>query len=220
VSARPPPAFGLLVASCQLLVAPVDYYRLVANEADVVERAQRGDLQAFNQLVETYSDRVYTHCNYVLRNSDNAADVSQEAFIKAWRNIGSLRGAFKPWLMTIATNACRDFLRAQKPTESLTPDDPMDARPDPPAKELGPEGEIVLSELQSEVRAAIDKLPAEQREVIVSCDLLEMDYSETATSLGIPIGTVKSRLFRAREAMRQLLTREQLYGLARPGGES
>src|SRR3954451_22899231 len=92
----------------------VRYYRLVANAADYVERAQRGDRNAFNQLVIEHRDRVYTHCLYTLHNAENAADVTQDAFIKAWRNIGSLRGAFRPWLLTIATNACRDFIRAQK----------------------------------------------------------------------------------------------------------
>jgi RNA polymerase sigma factor (sigma-70 family) len=192
----------------------------VANAVDWVQAAQRGDRNAFNQLIIEHRDRVYTHCYYTLRNPDNAADVTQEAFIKAWRNIGSLRGAFKPWLMTIATNACRDFLRAQKPVDSLTPDDPDDQRPDPPSRDLGPEGEIVLSELQAEVRAAIDKLPPDQGAVIVMCDLMELDYAEAATALSIPMGTVKSRLFRAREALRHLLTRDQLYGLARPGGDS
>jgi RNA polymerase sigma-70 factor (ECF subfamily) len=191
----------------------------VPNSVDYVQRAQRGDLNAFNQLVIEYRDRVYSHCFYTLRNADNAADVTQEAFIKAWRNIGSLRGQFKPWLLTIATNACRDFLRAQKPpAESLTPDDPKDAHPDPPATGLGPEGEAVLSELQAEVREALDMLPAEQREVILMCDLMELDYAETAQALGISIGTVKSRIFRGREKLRQVLTRERLYGVARGEG--
>jgi RNA polymerase sigma-70 factor, ECF subfamily len=198
----------------------VRYYRLVANAADYVERAQRGDRNAFNQLVIEYRDRVYTHCLYTLHNGENAADVTQEAFIKAWRNIGSLRGAFKPWMLTIATNACRDFIRAQKPVDSLTPDDPDDAHPDPPSKALGPEGELMLSELQTEVRKALDQLPAEQKEVIVMCDLMELDYAEAADSLSISIGTVKSRIFRGREKLRQILTREQLYGLAAPGGDS
>jgi RNA polymerase sigma-70 factor (ECF subfamily) len=193
----------------------------VANVADYVARAQQGDRNAFNQLVIEHRDRVYTHCLYTLRDPDNAADVTQEAFIKAWRNIGSLRGAFKPWLLTIATNACRDFLRAQKPhAESLSPDDPDGAAPDPPSRALGPEDELVLSELQTEVRRALDQLPAEQKEVIVMCDLLELDYAEAAQSLTISIGTVKSRIFRGREKLRQILTREQLYGLAAPGGES
>jgi RNA polymerase sigma-70 factor (ECF subfamily) len=197
------------------------YYLLVANAADYVERAQRGDRNAFNQLVIEHRDRVYTHCLYTLHNSENAADVTQEAFIKAWRNIGSLRGAFRPWLLTIATNACRDFLRAQKPpADTLTPDDPDEAGIDPPSKALGPEGELVMSELQSEVRGALDLLPAEQKEVIVMCDLLELDYAEAAQSLSISIGTVKSRIFRGREKLRQILTREQLYGLAAPGGDS
>lgn len=190
----------------------------MSNDADWVPRAQAGDLHAFNQLVITYRERVYSHCYYMLRNPDNAADVTQDSFVKAWRSIGSLRGQFRPWMLSIATNACRDFLRAQKPADTLTPDDLADAHPDPPSTALGPEAEAELSELQTEVRDALDQLPVEQREVILMCDLQELDYTEAAQALGISIGTVKSRIFRGREKLRQMLTRERLYGVAR--GES
>jgi RNA polymerase sigma-70 factor (ECF subfamily) len=193
--------------------------RCVTNEEACVRRAQQGDLNAFNELVIEYRDRVYTHCLYTLRHPENAEEATQEAFIKAWRSIRSLRGSFKPWIMTIATNACRDLIRALKPVEPL-PGGGDDPRPDLPSADPGPEGEAVLSELQSEVRLALQQLPPEQGQAILLCDLMELDYAEAARSLGISIGTVKSRIFRGREKLRQLLTREQLYGVAGSGAES
>lgn len=177
---------------------------------DLIRRAQRGELPAFNSLVLRYQDAVYSLTLRMLGQPEAAEDVTQEAFIAAWRRIDTFRGgAFRSWLFTIAANRARDELRrgVRRPTTSLDAarDDPDRADIDPPDREAGPEGAAEQAELREALEAALRELPADWREVVVLSDIHGMDYAEIAQATGVAVGTVKSRLSRARARLRAVV---------------
>ena len=183
-------------------------------ESALIAAARQGDLEAFNRLVLAYQDEVYALAYRMLGDPDAAADATQETFLSAFRHLKRFRGgSFRGWLLRIATNACYDELRRrgrrpQVPLEG-TDDEEMasDARPwmadrNPNAS---PEAVLLRRELRAALEACIGRLAPKMRAVLLLVDVHGLDYAEAATSLGLPLGTVKSRLARARAAMRQCL---------------
>ena len=183
-------------------------------------RARRGDLAAFDELVVEYEAQVYNLCYRILGSSASAEDAAQEAFVSAWRNIETFRGeSFKPWLMRIAANQCRDELRRRGRRPSTSLDSALEAgMPDPPAADPSPEATALNTELGRTLQAALDELPEEQRTAVVLCDVEGLDYSEIALAVNTSLGTVKSRISRARLKLRELMQRqpELLPGRFRP----
>ncbi len=183
-------------------------------------RARRGDLAAFNELVVEHESQVYNLCYRILGGAQSAEDAAQEAFISAWRNIESFRGeSFKPWLLRIAANQCRDELRrrVRRPASSL--DSALEAGvPEPPAADPSPEAMALNAELSRSLQTALDLLPEDQRTAVVLCDVEGLDYSEIAVAMNTSLGTVKSRISRARLKLRELMQREPelLPGRFRP----
>lgn len=183
----------------------------------MIAAAQKGDVPAFNQLVRAYQGLVYHTAYRVLGDSDAAADATQDAFTNAFKNIRSFRGSsFKAWLLRIVTNACYDQLRAKqrKPTASL---DALLVNPDNPAPGLDHAREEAAQEYaeRQELARWIEKglltLPPEQRMTLVLADIQGLAYEEIAIATETNIGTVKSRLSRARARMRAfLLAQEEL----------
>ena len=173
-------------------------------------RAQRGDLRAFNELVVEYESLVYNVCYRILGQQQAAEDAAQDAFVSAWRNIGSFRGeTFRPWLLRIAANLCRDELRrrGRRPSSSL--DSALEAGvPEPPDRALPPEEVTLNAELRTQLQSALDQLPEEQRTAVVLCDVEGLDYTEIAVVMNTSLGTVKSRIARGRLKLRELLKRE------------
>jgi RNA polymerase sigma-70 factor (ECF subfamily) len=173
-------------------------------------RAQRGDLHAFNELVLEYEGLVYNVCYRILGQRQAAEDAAQDAFVSAWRNIGSFRGeAFRPWLLRIASNLCRDELRrrGRRPSSSL--DSALEAGgPEPPDRDPPPEDVSLNKELRSQLQAALAQLPEDQRTAVVLCDIEGFDYTEIAVVMNTSLGTVKSRIARGRLKLRELLKRE------------
>ena len=179
-----------------------------AEEENLIEFARNGDLDAFNQLVLMYQDLAYNHANALLRDSFLAEDATQEGFIKAFQNIDSFRGgSFRAWLMRIVTNTVYDMLRKSKrqPTQPLIPEDANGeelesafwlADPNASVQET-----IERQEFADEIYQILDELPEAYRSVLTLIDICEMDYTEVALSLNIPLGTVKSRITRARLRM-------------------
>jgi len=177
-------------------------------EENLIKSARSGDLDAFNQLVLMYQDLAYNHANALLQDSFLAEDATQEGFIKAFQNINSFRGgSFRAWLMRIVTNTVYDMLRKSKrqPTQPLAPEDENGeeletafwlADPNASVQET-----IEQREFASEIYQILDELPEAYRSVLTLIDICEMDYVEVAQSLDIPIGTVKSRITRARLRM-------------------
>jgi RNA polymerase sigma-70 factor (ECF subfamily) len=182
------------------------------DEVALIRAAREGDLNAFNRLVLEYQDLVYNQAYRVLGEPLAADDATQEAFISAYRNLRSYRGgSFRAWLLRIVTNACYDELRRRKrrPTTPLEPlDDAGEEIESPtwmedPAE--SPEESAERSELARAIQDCINELPAEFRAVVALVDVQGMDYAEAADAIDKPLGTVKSRLARARARLRDCL---------------
>ncbi len=183
------------------------------NEADLLSAAQKGDLDAFNQIVLSYQDRIFNLASRILGDQNSAEDITQKTFLTAYLNMPRFRnGSFQSWLYRIAANACYDELRRNKrrPTMSLDDEDNAEERLLPYYDVSGtknlPEKEYEKHELEQTVQQALNQLDADQRTAVVLVDLQEFDYKEAAQILGVPIGTVKSRLARARLRLRDLLS--------------
>lgn len=187
---------------------------------DLVRRAQRGEIAAYNTLVIRHQNAAYSLALRFLRTREAAEDVTQEAFLRAWRAIDTFRGErFRSWLLRIVANAARDELRRRKrrPQRSLdeTWDDADMASIDPVEPGLGPQERAEQTELRGVLERAIAELPEEWRMVVLLSDVHGMSYEEIADAVDAPLGTVKSRLSRARARLRQLLIESgELPGLA------
>jgi len=182
------------------------------DEQALITSAQRGDLDAFNTLVLHYQDSVFNTALRILGDHELAADASQEAFLSAFRSIASFRGgSFKAWLMRTVTNACYDELRRQKrrPTMPLEPDTDNGEEMDSPRwladPNMTPEQKTEADELEHAIQHCLDALPVEFRAVVVMADIQGMDYTEVASAVRVPLGTIKSRLARARLRLRECL---------------
>jgi len=184
----------------------------VQREQARIQRAQCGDLAAFNELVMEYQDAVYRQAFWILREPEAAEDAAQEVFLTAYRKLDLFHGGpFRPWLLRITTNLCVDQLRKQKrrPTRPLELFDDYEDEIESPswlADPLDtPEQAAERSESKKYLMKCIQQLSPEYRAAVVLIDLQEMDYREAARVLNAPIGTVKSRLCRARVQLRKVL---------------
>jgi RNA polymerase sigma-70 factor (ECF subfamily) len=182
------------------------------DEPALIYDAQHGDLEAFNRLVLAYQDIVFNTALRILSDEDLAADAAQEAFLSAFRALNSYRGgSFRAWLLRTVTNACYDELRRQKrrPTTPLEPttEDGEEfesprwlADPDP-----SPEEKLDQEELDHAIQHCLDNLPTDFKMVVVLADIQGFDYTEVAVAIKKPLGTIKSRLARARLRLRDCL---------------
>ena len=182
------------------------------DEPALIREAQAGGLEAFNTLVLAHQDSVFNTALRILGDEDQAADASQEAFISAFKNITSFRGgSFKAWLLRTVTNACYDELRRRKrrPTVPLEPESSEGEEMDTPRwladPGLSPEQEAEANDVEHAIQHCLDNLPAEFRAVVVLADIQGLDYLEVAASVRVPVGTIKSRLARARLRLRDCL---------------
>lgn len=177
-------------------------------EAELINATQAGDIRAFNQLVERYQLLAFNVAARILGDRDLAADAVQDSFLSAWEHIGSFRGtSFRAWLLRIVTNRCYDRLRRQKVRQAQSIEDMLssDEGADLPTPAEGPEQLALRQELARMIQRGILSLPPDQRTVLVLCDIQGLSYEETAAATGASIGTVKSRLSRARNKLRQFL---------------
>ena len=182
------------------------------NEQALITDAQNGSLDAFNTLVLHYQDSVFNTALRILGDEDQAADASQDAFISAFKSISSFRGgSFKAWLMRTVTNACYDELRRRKrrPTTPLEPDTEDGEEMDSPRwladPNMTPDQQAEADEVEHAIQHCLDNLPLEFKTVVVMADIQGMDYTEVAASVHVPLGTIKSRLARARLRLRECL---------------
>lgn len=185
---------------------------LLLSELSLIEKATRGDLDAFNQLVLEYQSLAYNHAHALLGDRAAAEDATQESFIRAFQNLSSFRGgSFRSWLLKIVTNMSYDFMRRTKrhPTEPLFPEDENGEEMESPTWLADPspsiEATLEEKEFSNGIYRILDELPDVYRSVITLVDLYELDYSEAAAVLKVPIGTVKSRVARARLQMKEKL---------------
>jgi RNA polymerase sigma-70 factor (ECF subfamily) len=182
------------------------------DEVGLIRDAMRGNLEAFNRRVLAYQEMVYNQAYRVMGESAAAEDATQEAFISAYRKIKFFRGgSFKAWLLRIVTNACYDELRRLKrrPTMPLEPSDDYEEEIESPRwiSDPGesPEDSATRTELGEVIQHCLDGLSPEFRTVVILVDIQGMDYAEAAAVVGKPLGTIKSRLARARHGMRNCL---------------
>jgi RNA polymerase sigma-70 factor (ECF subfamily) len=182
------------------------------DEPALIRSAQRGDLDAFNRLVLAYQDALFNAALRILGDEDLAADATQDAFLSAFRGLNAFRGgSFKAWLLRTVTNACYDELRRKKrrPTTPLEPDandgDEMDSPRWLADPKLTPEQQIEADELEHAIQHCLESLPLEFRTVVVMADIQGLDYTEVAAAIRAPLGTIKSRLARARLRLRECL---------------
>jgi RNA polymerase sigma-70 factor (ECF subfamily) len=176
----------------------------------LVRRFQDGSAEAFEQLVQRHSNRVFNLCFRILGDSEEAADASQDTFLTALRKLHTFRGdsAFTTWLHRVAVNACYDELRRKRRRPMLRiVTDETDDRPEPAPPVADHADDVVLS---VDVAAALLTVPEEFRVVLVMADVQDLPYDEIARVLEVPLGTVKSRVFRGRAALGRALgaTRE------------
>ena len=176
----------------------------------LVQRVQRGDKVAFEMLFTKYQRRVSRLVSRFVRSDAEVEDIVQESFIKAYRALGSFRGdsAFYTWLYRIAVNTAKNYLvAASKRPISLTQfekNDDDDFEEDHFMSDAAtPESELITKQIAETVNKTMNELPADLREAIMLREIEGMSYEDIADSMGCPIGTVRSRIFRAREAISQ-----------------
>lgn len=199
------------------------------DEQALIHDAVRGDLDAFNRLVLAYQDLAYNLAYRMLTDEATAADATQNAFLSAYRSLGSYRGgSFRAWILRMVTNSCYDELRRKHrhpttPLEPITEDDEEIESPGWLASdEPSPEESVERSEMEQAIQHCLDGLPDEFKSIVIMVDVQGMDYSEVAVAISKPLGTVKSRLARARLKLRGCLQgfRELLPGSFRLENEA
>lgn len=180
----------------------------------LIQKAQKGDTNAFGTLVASYEKFIFNVACKMFSNSEDASDIAQEALIKAYKNIDKFdfNSSFSTWLYRITVNACIDEMRRRKGRESIS----IDAEDEESGlavqiedTSLGAEERVIQNETVSEVRAAIDKLSEEHKAVIILRDLQDMTYEQIAQTLDLSIGTVKSRLARARKSLKDIILKDR-----------
>jgi RNA polymerase sigma-70 factor (ECF subfamily) len=190
------------------------------DEARLIELSRRGDLDAFNEIVTIYQQQVFNLSLRMLGSPTSAEDVTQEAFMSAFRNMSKMRGpSVKSWLLRIASNACIDELRRRRRQATLSIDyhRPGDDESKPafelPDKAAGPEAHALQSELGYALQAELLKLPSDQRLAVILCDVEQLSYEEIAEAMGTSVGTVKSRISRGRARLREAIEAQpELFG--------
>ncbi len=182
-----------------------------ATDEVLMNRAQIGDVRAFAELVQRYKDPMYNLAYRMLRDRQEAEDIAQETFLHVFRALNRFQTGerFSPWVYRIATNLCLDKLRRNKGM-SISLDAPMGPESDVYLQVAdpgdGPDAALELSELRDDVQRAVDALPERYRTIVILRHLHDRSYEEIAEIVDLPLGTVKTRLFRAREILRRWLS--------------
>jgi RNA polymerase sigma-70 factor (ECF subfamily) len=186
----------------------------VFDESDLVEKARNGDASAFNRLVQQYERKIFRLAKHITQNDEDAEDVLQESFLKAYEHLGNFQGQskFYTWLVRIAVNESLMKLRKRKTDKSVPLDEPVDTGEDTVIREIAvwdenPEQRYSREELGQILDESVQSLRPAFRTVFVLRDIEELSTEETAEALGISIPAVKSRLLRARLQLREKLTR-------------
>jgi RNA polymerase sigma-70 factor (ECF subfamily) len=176
-------------------------------ESRIVQKVLKGDVNAFEKLVLEYEKSVYNIALRMTGNSEDASDMTQEAFIKAYNSLQSFRGdsKFSVWLYRIATNVCLDFLRSRsrKPTVSLSMEDNDGEEVELDVADESQSPELLLDRqmTRESVRRGLETLTPEYRQILLLREIQGLSYDEISQVLGLEVGTVKSRIFRARKKL-------------------
>lgn len=188
----------------------------VALDRVLVDRFRNGDAAAFEEMVTRHWDRIYAMVHQLLRNPQDAEEVTQDAFIRAHRGLANFRGdsSFSTWLYQIATNLARNrywYWWRRKRDRTISFDQPVGEDNDTPLSEIflgeteSPGDVTVTHELVDRIAAGMEKLSAKHREILILRNVKNQSYEEIAVILGISVGTVKSRIARARDSLREII---------------
>lgn len=185
-------------------------------ETDMIKRCKSGDRDAFNELVTKYQSPVMNMAYNMLSNYDDAADAAQEVFIRVYKGLKTFQGksSLTTWIYKITTNVCADALRKRRSAgETVSINAPPDSggAPDIVSGDPEPDEQHERNERIKAVRKAISELKEEYREVLTLCDIEQLSYEEAAEIIRCPEGTVKSRLNRARNALRKKLSNNKKF---------
>ena len=184
------------------------------DERDMIERASRGDAAAFNHLMAQHERRMYAVALRMCGNREDAQDCLQEAMLRVYRAIGGFKGqsSFSTWVYRITMNTCLDELRRKKNRQNTSLDNLLDMGWSPADESNAPEKQAMRSELRRNLNRAIQELPEEMRSAIVLRDIRGFAYEEIADMLNVNIGTIKSRISRGREKLREkIMTNAELF---------
>lgn len=187
--------------------------RLNDADAALIARCKGNDLTAFDEIVERYQHKIYRYVKRLVNNETDAEDITQEVFLKVLNSLHGFReeSSLQTWLFRIATNLCRDTLRRRQRERGWLPlwrnadEDETEIEVDLPDTREDPERLLLQQELSKVLHSAIERLPVAMRQVVILHDIESLSYEEIAQSLGVPVGTVKSRLFHARTRLRNAL---------------
>ncbi len=183
-----------------------------ADDLALVRMAQRGDMVAFEELVARHRDKIYARAYSMMRNEEEAIDLSQEAWVKGWQRLRQFQGesGFGTWMTRIVINLCLDELRKQKRQRAESIEEMSEesggVERQMPVVEVNPTAGLERTELRQRIDHALGQLSYEHRTVLVLHEFEEMEYKEIARTMGCSIGTVMSRLFYARRKMAALLS--------------
>ena len=177
----------------------------------LLRRAQRGDPEAFEELIGPLEQLVWRICWHYTGNREAAEDCGQETMIRIWRNLESYRGdcALESWIYRIAANCCMDYLRKKKRDRSVSMEPLRENGFDPADPSPGTEDRVVAEDEHRRLRKAITQLPDEQREALILTQLEKIPYEEAARMLSVSEGTVKSRVNRAKARLKEILSEER-----------
>lgn len=196
----------------------MNFEKQTLSEENLVTMATRGDLEAFNQLVLGYQDIAYHHAYTILKDSALAEDAAQDSFIRAFQSLAGFRGgSFRAWILKIVTNSAYDALRQGKrhPIQSLLPKNEHGGEIESPAWLADPtvsvENMVENAEFFTYLSRLLAELPEVYRALLTLIDLYKFDYAEAAQILNVPMGTVKSRLARARLQLSRKLCKTKEY---------
>ena len=182
-----------------------------AEDKALVGKAQKGDMLAFEELVARHRDKIYARAYSMMRNEEDALDLSQEAWVKAWQRLAQFQGesSFATWITRIVINLCLDQLRRMKRhrPESIEEmaEESGGVERQMPVVTFNPTERLERGELRKRIDAALGKLSHEHRTVLVLHEFEEMEYKQIAKTMGCSIGTIMSRLFYARRRLASLL---------------
>ena len=193
------------------------------DDRELIVKSQNGDVAAFESLVKQHQVVAYNVALKILGNQEDAKDATQEALIKVFKNLASFKAEaqFSTWLYRIVVNTCNDYLRKERSRKHFSLDKEMETEDGTLKREVSddrmtPEKVYEANDLREKVQMAIQALPEQQRTVVVLRDIEGMSYDVIASMLDLPVGTVKSRINRGRDALKQMLidNRVNAYGFS------
>ncbi|EPR13048.1 RNA polymerase sigma factor [Ruminiclostridium papyrosolvens] len=185
------------------------------NENNLLHKARNGDTGAFEELTAVYYSKVYSICYRMLNNTEDAYEQAQETFIKAFKYIKDFKGncAISTWLYRIATNVCLDFIRKNKKKKVVSIEqstfEDLKLKDSLVSDNPGPEKVAETNAQKQAIKEAMDKMNEKNRLVIILRDFMGLSYDEISDTMKIPVGTVKSRISRARNELRELLCKDK-----------